>query len=71
MDPRLTYIVKHKRPQVNTQPRERRGILGVGVPYCELSALPYPPGTEPSLGMKRSGEWKFLTSATSMSESAQ
>lgn len=25
MDPRLAYIVKHKRPQVNTQPRERRG----------------------------------------------
>lgn len=27
MDPRLTYIVKHKRPQVNTQPREWRGIF--------------------------------------------
>lgn len=28
MDPRLTYIVKHKRPQVNTKSRERLGILG-------------------------------------------
>lgn len=39
MDPRLTYIVKHKRPQVNTQSRERRGILG-GVLRVICLALP-------------------------------
>ena len=31
MDPRLNYIVKHKRPQVNTKPRERRGDFAVAV----------------------------------------